>query len=251
MRNPSHLLCIATALFVAVSSQQKALAQTNLTTEIYQNAGANWTAAIWLTNAPGIGVVPVNNTYPGGVAAVAGNTYEEVPNPFQPLTYAVGTNGDNTRLRNPTSGTSSQTFPGDSLTLDNNTEIRFKAPGTPYTIPYPANFPGVNGNPGLILNGGFIDDGDNGTWNIQGSIAVVGMGTNVSVLAPGGNIGNPSAGLTEQLRTLIIGGQMSGSGTLALVLTPTNSPVFITNGLNTFDGNWIIQEGWLIGTREG
>lgn len=248
MRNPSHLLCIATALFVAVSFQQKALAQTNLTTEIYQNAGANWTAAIWLTNAPGIGVVPVNNTYPGGVAAVAGNTYEEVPNPFQPLTYAVGTNGDNTRLRNPTSGTSSQTFPGDSLTLDNNTEIRFKAPGTPYTIPYPANFPGVNGNPGLILNGGFIDDGDNGTWNIQGSIAVVGMGTNVSVLAPGGNIGNPSAGLTEQLRTLIIGGQMSGSGTLALVLTPTNSPVFITNGLNTFDGNWIIQEGWLIGT---
>src|SRR5271170_400341 len=132
MRHLSHILCIATALFVAVCFQQKALAQTNLTTELYQGSGHNWLeATCWETNAPGTGTPPPaptgnGNAYPSppAVAPVAGNTYEEVEN-SDPLTYSTGTNGNNTRVRNPTASGSSQQFPGDSLTLDNNTEIRF------------------------------------------------------------------------------------------------------------------------------
>src|SRR5271170_5636120 len=118
MRQLSHLLCIVTALSVAVCLQQKALAQTNLTTIKSQGSGSYWSQAIWATNAPGT----FANTTPL-VMPVAGNTYEEVQggNP----SYAFGAN--NTRLRNPTgeAGTS-QTFPGDSLQLDTNTEIRLK-----------------------------------------------------------------------------------------------------------------------------
>jgi PKD repeat protein len=235
MRNPNHFftaICLTVLLALPLIGQ----GQTNLTTEASQGSGSYWSQAIWVTNAPGTYV----NTTPKAVP-VAGNTYEEVGN------VQLGYNTADTRLRNPTGNGTSQTFPGDSLTIDANCEIRFKDVSG-ITGLYPANFPGVNGNPGLILNGGFLNDGDNGTWDIQGNIAVVGMGTNVSVLAPGGNLGNPSTGLTEMLRTFVMGGVMSGNGTLALVLTPTNSPVLITNGLNTFDGNWIIQEGWLIGT---
>jgi len=243
MRHLSHLLCIATALFVAVCFQQKALAQTNLTTETSQGSGHNWTESIWVTNAPGT----FATTTPLVGPPVAGNTYEEIPNG---VALAFTTSPGNTRLRNPTASGSSQTFPGDSLTVHTNCEIRFKdvngiSGGTP-TV-YNANFPGVNGNPGLILDGGFLNDGDNGNWYITGSISVVGVGTDVSVLGPGGNIGNPPV-LTETARTFIIGAVLSGSGEMALVLTPTNNPVLITNSLNTFNGNWIIQEGWLIGT---
>ncbi len=210
--------------------------QTNLTTEVAQGSGANWTAAAWVTNAPGTYL----NTTPK-VSPVAGNTYEEV---FNTVYLQYGTI-NNTRLRNPTGSGSSQTFPGDSLTIDTNCEIRFKDV-TGLTSPYPANFPGVNGNPGLILNGGLLDDGDNGTWNIQGSIEI--EGPSISVLAPAANVGNPGIGLTTLQRSMIIGGVMSGTGPIALILTPTNTPVLVTNGLNTFQGDWIIQEGWLIGT---
>lgn len=234
MRNPNYFFT-ATYLTVLLSLPSIGRGQTNLTTEASQGAGSNWGQAIWVTNAPG--------TYVAGteVVPVAGNTYEEFPNGT-----LLAFNAGDTRLRNPVGSGSSQTFPGNSLQIDNNCEIRFKDV-TGLSTPYPAFFPGVNGNPGLILNGGFLNDGDNGTWNIQGSIAVVGQGTNVSVLGPGGNLGNGPA-RTELLRTFVIGAVLSGNGEMALVLTPTNSPVLITNGLNTFNGNWIIQEGWLIGT---
>jgi PKD repeat protein len=234
MRNFFNLLFIAAMLICLPLTGQ---CQTNLTTEAHEGSGSYWSQAIWATNAPGTYI----NTSPL-VAPVAGNTYEEVFN-GTPLSYGTI---NNTRLRNPTASGSSQTFPGDSLTIDTNCEIRFKDV-TGLSSPYPADFPGVNGNPGLIFNGGLIDDGDNGIWNIQGSIKVAGNASTISVLAPGGNIGNPPA-LTAQARSLIVGGQLSGSGSLAVVLTPTNNPILVTNGLNTFYGNWFIQEGWLIGT---
>ncbi|HMD52977.1 MAG TPA: hypothetical protein VKJ65_00300, partial [Phycisphaerae bacterium] len=139
MRHLSHLVCIATALFVAVCLQQKALAQTNLTTEVAQASGSNWGQAIWVTNAPG--------TYVAGTAVVpvAGNTYELVPNG---TALAFTNNPTNTRVRNPTASGSSQTFPGDSLTVHTNCEIRFKDisginSGGNLTVVAPANFPGV------------------------------------------------------------------------------------------------------------
>src|SRR5436853_5914660 len=83
-----------------------------LTTTNSQAAAENWTLAIWKTNDGGMAVAPA-----------AGNTYVCVSNgiPF-------GNNKNNTRIRNPASA-GVQTFPGDSLTLNLNTEIRAKAVG--------------------------------------------------------------------------------------------------------------------------
>src|SRR3954451_24242254 len=71
-------------------------AAANFTTTTQQAAGANWSGAIWQSTTP-----------------TAGNTYECIAG------------GNPTRVRNPTTG-GIQTFPGDSLTLDTGSEIRFK-----------------------------------------------------------------------------------------------------------------------------
>src|SRR5205823_1214327 len=86
------------------------------------------------------------------VAPVAGNTYEAV---FNGLVIGNGLNS--TRLRNPAFA-GLQTFPGNSLTLYTNTELRAKQPGAIL------NFPAVGGNPGLVLNGGLLNAGDNATF---------------------------------------------------------------------------------------
>src|SRR5438128_1167056 len=94
------------------------------TTTTVQGPGQDWNATIW---------------NPGGVAPTAGNTYEAVDNGT-----AFGNALANTRIRNPAT-VGLQTFVGDSLTLNTNSEIRAKQPGAIL------DFPGVGGNPGLIL----------------------------------------------------------------------------------------------------
>src|ERR1051325_4789638 len=116
----------------------------NFTTAVQQGTSAHWSQAIW---------------QPGAVTPTAGNTYECVAG------------GNPTRVRNPASGSGDpvigvKTFPGDSLTLNTNTEIRSKGPGN--TL----DFPGVGGNPGLIFNGGNIDVGDDGVFPVTGVILV-------------------------------------------------------------------------------
>src|SRR5437762_2980544 len=96
---------------------------TEFTTTTVQAGGQNWTAAIWQGTSP-----------------TAGNTYRCIFNGVQFGGGATASPND-TRVRNPaTAGV--QTFPGDSLTLDANTEIRAKQAGAIL------NFPGVGGNPG-------------------------------------------------------------------------------------------------------
>src|SRR6266581_9715153 len=139
-------LCAAVCVFTPRASRA---AGTNLITKTSQGAGANWTALIWQTNngtGNGVGTA---------VAPIAGNTYTEITNGT-----AFGNNTADTRTRNPTAG-GLTTFPGDSLTLTTNTDIRFKT-GTGLIC----NFPGVGGNPGLILNGGILGAGDNAVFNI-------------------------------------------------------------------------------------
>src|SRR2546426_5306729 len=121
----------------------------NLTTTTPQAGGANWTATIWRTNSPGM----ATNTAPG-VAPVPGNTYEAVSNG---VSYGSGTS--NTRVRNPAAA-GIQTFPGDSLTLYTNTELRAKQAGAIL------NFPGLGTNPGLVLNGGVLNGGDDTTFPV-------------------------------------------------------------------------------------
>src|SRR5258705_13720268 len=81
----------------------------NLTTTVIQAAGNNWTGAIWKTNGSGTAVSPV-----------AGNTYETVFNGV-----SIGNGAGNTRIRNPAAA-GIQTFPGDSLMMDTNSELRAK-----------------------------------------------------------------------------------------------------------------------------
>ena len=91
-------------------------AGTNLVCATSQGSGASWIQAIWKTNngtGTGIGTA---------VVPVAGNTYTSCPSPFP-----LGNNLANARTRNPvTNATALITFPGDSLTMTTNTEIRTK-----------------------------------------------------------------------------------------------------------------------------
>src|SRR5687768_13597067 len=135
----------------------------NFTTTTVQAAGTNWTAAIWQGTSP-----------------TPGNTYETLPG---------------ARIRTPfgTAGAPQTfTFPGDLLQIDGtgftpttgvagaSSEIRFKSNdvGNIYA------FPGVAGNPGLILNGGILNDGDERLITLTGLIGTA-TGT-VSSINPGG-----------------------------------------------------------------
>src|SRR5690349_15354223 len=86
-------------------------AGTNFITTNIVAGGSDWTGAIWKTNG---------STATNMVAPTAGNTYRTISNGV-----SIGNNTLNTRLRPPISGTA--TFPGDSLTLQTNTELRLKA----------------------------------------------------------------------------------------------------------------------------
>ena len=206
----------------------------NLTTTNIQAAGANWTAAIWKTNASGFAT---NGA--AAVAPVAANTYETVFNGI-----AIGNGLANTRIRCPqVAGV--QTFPGASLTLRTNTELRLKnngaGAGGNTAVINSVDFPGVGGNPGLILNGGLIDCGDDGVYPMTGSIQV----QSLSYISHGANGGG--GGISAN-RALNISGVLSGSGDLVFMNAGLNLPQVISGNSNTFTGQWILQCGWLQGT---
>src|ERR1051325_11402472 len=95
----------------------------DLTTTNVQASGSDWTTAIWRTNGTGAASTPA-----------AGNTYQTIFNG----TF-IGNSNSSTRLRSPAVA-GIQTFAGDSLTLNANTELRCKQVGAIL------NFPGVGGN---------------------------------------------------------------------------------------------------------
>ena len=118
-----------------------------------------------------------------------------------------------------------QTFPGDSLTLDSGSQLMVMGFGGA-TL----NFPGTNGNPGLILNGGSVVGTEEQSLMITGQISVV---------------ADSSFG-----RGLIIAAQLVGSGNLT-VLGGNGRPLDIRGANNPYSGSWIIQRGYLKGTGEG
>ena len=192
----------------------------NLTTTNVQPQGADWTAAIWQTNGSG-----------PDVAAVAGNKYSLI---FNGTTIGNGSNS--TRVRSPAvAGT--LTFPGSSLTLNTNTELRAK--NSPTTL----NFPGVGSNAGLILNGGMLNDGSDGLCVITGRVQVVSQSYDSAQGSNGGG-----GGLAANPRGITIAGTLSGPGNLVIINCSTNLPESIAGVSNTFSGQWIVQCGWLQGT---
>ncbi len=187
----------------------------NFTTTTVQASGAAWTAAIWQGTAP-----------------TAGNTYQEIANGT-----AFGNNQGNTRIRNPAAA-GVQTFPGDSLTMDANTEIRPKAVGAIL------NFPGVGGNPGLILNGGALGAGDTTVFEWRGLINVV----SDSLLSPGDN----GAGAIIDGRGMKFVAALAGSGSLIVIQGPINvASVEVTSANNLYSGTWIVKAGYLKGSAAG
>lgn len=190
-----------------------------LTTNV-QGSGANWTAALWRTNnGSGVPTGPA-------MAPVPGNTYEEI---FNGVLNGNGVN--NTRIRNPASA-GVQTFPGDSLTMNTNTELRAKQPGAIL------NFPGVGGNPGLILNGGMLNGGDDATFPITGYIRV----TSPSFISHGAN---GAGGGTSANRAFDFQGILDGAGSIQIINAGTNVPQKVSGNNNTFSGEWIVTCGWL------
>jgi hypothetical protein len=200
----------------------------NFTYNLQQASGANWSAAIW---------------QPGNVSPTAGNTYEVL---------AGG------RLRTPDGSTGQGgtggngqmfTFPGDSLKLDGpgfatsgSGELRIKQAFTNAVF----NFPGVGGNPGLILNGGIINDGDNFIQTVSGSISAV-AGT-TSSFNPGGQA---VTDISAQ-RGFILTATLSGSGGMSLDYGPDTTTsgatvhALLINGFYPkFSGNWTINSGWI------
>ena len=195
-------------------------ADVNLTTVTVEPAGMDWTAAIWQTNGNGTAVPPV-----------AGQTYSLVYNGT-----SIGNGLNNTRIRSPDSAATA-VFPGDSLTLNTNTELRAK-----FTNSITLAFPGVGANPGLILNGGMLNDGADGLAIITGSVQVTGQSYNSAQGENGGG-----GGLAANPRAFTISANLSGSGNFVIMNCSTNLPQIISGVSNTFTGQWIVQCGWLQG----
>ena len=205
----------------APSSQASAtpFSSTLLTTTNVQAQGADWTAGIWRTNGTGAAVSPN-----------VGSVYALVFNGV-----SIGNNLNNTRVRSPDAA-GVLTFSGDSLTLNKNTELRSKH--TPTTL----NFPGTSGNPGLVLNGGMLNNGNDGVATINGSVEVRTQSYNSAQGANGGG-----GGLAPNPRAIAIAGVLSGKGNLVIINCSTNLSELISGTANTFSGQWIVQCGWLEG----
>jgi hypothetical protein len=220
LANAAGYRVIVTNAYGSVTSSVATLtlvAAQNFTTTVCEPSSENWNSAVWQTNGGPL------------VGPVAGNTYEALYNG-----YALGNSALNTRVRAPNQG-GMNTFPGASLTLDTNTELRTKASGTLL------NFPGTNGSPGLILNGGNISEGDAGNYLYYGVIEVAAQ----SYLAGGNNTGAGGGATTD--RSVNIEGQLTGSGTLVIMEGTNDVPQQISGTTNTFSGQWIVKAGWLLG----
>ncbi|GEM_PF-216038 len=199
------------------------LGDANLTTTTVQAAATDWTAAIWKTNGVGTAVSPV-----------AGNNYAAITDGT-----AIGNSLNNTRVRSPATA-GNYTFPGDSLTLNTNTELRAKnEPGT-------LTFNGVGANPGLVLNGGMLNGGTDGPLTIAGTVRVISQSYDSMQGANGGG-----GGLAPNPRPLTISANLSGSGNIVVMNCATNAPEVISGVSNTFSGQWIVQAGWLQGATPG
>ena len=152
---------------------------------------------------------------PGSSSPVAGNIYEVL---------------DGSLIGNPL-GVGAQTFPGDSLIVDAGATVQANGP-----VGTSLDFPGMDGNAGLILNGGTLLAGDDHTFRISGSIYVAAD----SVIDHASGSGN-----------FVITAQIDGDGNLILVNGNIRRPLEIQSTNNAYHGTWSISSGYLRGTGDG
>ncbi len=204
------------------------VAGADLTTTNVEAAGSDWTAAIWQTNGLGLATGPA-----------AGNTFALIDNGTE-----LGNALANTRVRNP-ANLASATFQGDSLTINANCEFREKSGVNGVVV----NFPGVNGNPGLILNGGALNAGSSYALpiTVTGKIRVTAQSYISNAAGGAGGGFNTDTG-TRQWN---LAGLLDGPGNLVLINNKDSVPQQVSNPANTFSGRWIVQCGWLQAVGNG
>lgn len=216
--------------------------------------GTNWAGtgvtAYWKLNGAGTAATPAAGTVTA--TATNYNFYSLTNNGTQ-----LGNGTATALVRNPYTGTPNViSFPGDTLILQTNAQLRFKnlggvgtfVSGVNYATPTNV-FPGNFGFPGLILNGGVLNNGTSGTaFVIQGTM-YANPGSQ-SYLNPADTFNQDTVS-----RGLIFQAQLMGSGTLALLngnsgpAVPVPTP--FTGTSNNFTGLWIVKSGWLQGVGDG
>src|SRR4051812_22797224 len=215
-----HLVALCCILAAWASST--GLNAADFVTKAVVGSGNSWSAPLIWSNPP-------NTTL---TAPAAGNTYRLLFNGTQ-----FGNNQGNTRVRNPAAA-GVQTFPGDVLIMDANTEIRPKVSGAIL------NFPGVGGNAGLVLNGGALGAGDDAVFEFRGSINVI----SDSLIATADN----GVGAIKPLRGLKFTASLAGTESLIIIQGATNIPtVEVLSANNSFSGRWVVKAGLLKGSAAG
>ncbi len=184
-------------------------------TPIPQGVGVNWNTA--------------NNWSDGNPASVSA-----VSNPGSTYEVIVGS-----RLRSPT--TTPNTFPGVLLKVDgsgvfeNGTvnqvgELRFKHNGVPAT----------NSFPKLVMNGGQIDQADDGLLTIMGEVDI---NSNTPIYVDNGA---NSTNRPTEIRALL-----AGNGSIEYhSFSPSglSDNLKISGSANTYSGTWNVVQGALLGT---
>lgn len=220
------MLCLSLLSFSIAAAHATYLSTTNI-----EAAGQDWTTAIWQTNStPGDASGQAGTPVGANATTGPGNTFEMLGNgaAMQSGQAAVTV----TAIRTPVTAA---TFPGASLILDTNTVIKFKTAG-PTTF---TNF---------VLKGGVLSaSGVNQRVTISGGIQVLSQSylscaSDADAVGPGVNSG----------AAYTINAAISGSGNLFLMCSPNNTTNIISGGAqNTFNGQWIIQNGVLRGDNVG
>jgi len=125
--------------------------------------------------------------------------------------------------------------------MDANTDIRAKLANGAAVI---LNFPGVAGNPGLILNGGALNPGDDGVFEYQGRIHVA--SDSVMALADNG------LGTFKPLRGNRFNAVLTGTGAIIVLQGTTNlASMEVVTANNPYSGTWIVKAGYLKGSAVG
>ena len=206
MRRPLSLLAhLSSLLLLAFSTLTAVCRAGNFTTSVQETSKQSWDNVIW---------------EPGPVPVSRGNTYEVLNGGF---IYAPFVNSIRTYV-----------FPGDSLTLDEGASLCVNSPSNEFLV-----FPGTDGNPGLILNGGYLEEPlqpSGSTVIIAGRMAVVAPSTIYHFWFDGG---------------FVITAQITGTGDLAVVNGSLSAPLDIQSTNNPYSGAWEVQDGYLLGSGVG